>query len=125
MQEILFKYELNPITWAYLSALLTIGIFFKFHRFWSVRNLDLIGLIVLSPGILLIFYGLVVGYAWLFAVGAFFMIRLLLDPVMVRRPLLEPNLNASGLTFTGTAILVFLVANLLAAKPDRLEHVLC
>ena len=122
--EIAFKYELNPTTWAYLSALLTIGIFFKFHRFWSVRNLDLIGLIVLSPGILLIFYGLVLGYAWLFAVGAFFMIRLLLDPVMVRRPLLEPNLNASGLTFTGTAILVFLAANLLAAKPDRLEHVL-
>ena len=124
MQEILFEYELKPTTWAYLSALLTIGIFFKFHRFWSIRNLDLIGLIVLSPGILLIYKGFVVGYDLLFAVGAFFMIRLLLDPLMVRRPLLEPNLNASGLTFTGTAILVFLAANLLAAKPDRLEHVL-
>ena len=26
MRDILFKYELNPTTWAYLSALLTIGI---------------------------------------------------------------------------------------------------
>ena len=42
-----------------------------------------------------------VGYVWLFAVSGFFLVRLLLDPVMVRRPLLEPNLSASGLTFTG------------------------
>jgi hypothetical protein len=42
---------------------------------------------------------------------------------MVRRPLLEPNLNASGLTFTGAALMVFLTASLLADKPpERLEH---
>ncbi len=133
MQEILSEYQLNPTTWAYLSALLTVGIFFKFHRFWSVRNSDLLGLIVLSPGILFIFHGTLSGradrvqdgYIWLFVVGAFFLVRLLLDTIMVRRPLLEPNLNASGLTFTGVAILVFLSANLLATNPsDRLEHVL-
>ena len=27
-----------------------IGIYFKFHRFWSVRNLDLVGLICLLAG---------------------------------------------------------------------------
>ncbi len=140
MQEILFQYELKPTTWAYLSALLTLGIFFKFHRFWSVRNLDLLGLIAFSPGLLSVFYGLEkieqgdvqtgqgltqFGYAWLFVVGGLFVLRLFMDPVMVRRPMLEPNLNASGLTFTGAALLVFLAANVLANKPpDRLEHVL-
>ena len=40
-------------------------------------------------------------------IGAFFLVRMLfLDPVMVRRPLLEPNLSASGLTFTGISLLV-------------------
>ena len=63
------------------------------------------------------------GYQWMFAVGGLFLLRLLLDPVMVRRPLLEPNLNAGGLTFTGTAMLVFLIANVLANRPpERLEH---
>ena len=59
MQEILFKYELNPTTWAYLSSLMVIGIYFKFRRFWSIRNLDLIGLIAFSPGLLLVYHGLV------------------------------------------------------------------
>lgn len=139
MKDILFRYELNPTTWAYLSALLTIGIYFKFHRFWSVRNLDLVGLIALSPGLLSIFFGLKpnylgleqIGYVWLACVGAFFLVRLFVDPVMVRRPLLEPNLNTSGLTFTGIALLIFLVANLVANRPpdkwetmDRLEYAL-
>jgi hypothetical protein len=138
MRDILFQYELNPTTWAYLSALLTIGIYFKFGRFWSVRNLDLTGLIVFSPGLLLVFHGLdkvqhgdtvfgqglvQFGYQWMFVVGGLFLLRLLLDPLMVRRPLLEPNLNASGLTFAGTALLVFLIANVLAKEPpERLEH---
>lgn len=114
MREILFEYELNPTTWVYLSSLLIIGIYFKFHRFFSVRNLDLIGLIALSPGLLLVSHGQEqFGYLWVFTVGALFMVRLILDPVMVRRPLLEPNLSASGLTFTGVALLVFLMTNVI------------
>ncbi len=130
MREILFEFQLSPTTWAYVSALMTIGIFFKFHRFWSVRNLDLVALIAASPGLLLIFHGLVKdmpglvqgGYVWLFAVSGFFLIRLLLDPVMVRRPLLEPNLSASGLTFTGGSLLVFLMANVIMNPQERLEY---
>lgn len=135
MQEILFKYEVNPTTWAYLSALLVVGIYFKFRRFWSIRNLDLIGLIAFSPGLLAVYHGLVVpehlpwlvqsGYVWLMIVGAAFLVRLLIDPIMVRRPLLEPNLNASGLTFTGVAMLVFLIANvIIPSSVSRLEDVL-
>ena len=56
-----------------------------------------------------------IGYIWLFSVGGFFMLRLLLDPLMVRRPLLEPNLSASGLTFAGVVLLVFMVVNVLMA----------
>ena len=112
MQSYLPGYELDTATWAYLSSLLTIGVFFKFHRFWSVRNLDLVALIMMAPGLWWVAQregpG---GYIWLFMVGGFFLVRLLLDPLMVRRPLLEPNLNASGLTFTGVALLVFLMGN--------------
>jgi hypothetical protein len=136
MQEILFGYRINPTTWAYLSSLLTIGIYFKFHRFWSVRNLDLIGLIAFAPGLLLIYHGLrpsatglvQAGYVWMFAVNGFFLMRMLMDPVMVRRPLLEPNLSVSGLTFTGISLLVFLMANVVnspASNPqERLETLL-
>ncbi len=153
MQEILFGYKLNPTTWAYISALMMIGVYFKFQRFWSVRNLDLAALIGFSPGFLLIYHGLLrqwpelmktwgmtptnvaaypelskhliaAGYVWLFAVGAFFFFRLLLDAVMVRRPLLEPNLSAGGLTFTGLSLLVFLMANVITCPPERLEYLL-
>ena len=107
MSEILFQYEpVNPTTWAYLASLLVIALYFKFNRIWSVRNWDLIGLILLAPALL---DGAVrrasmraasnaadvvehAGYIWLFAVSGLFMLRLLLDAFMVRRPLLEPNL---------------------------------
>jgi len=112
MRDILFEYELNPTTWAYVSSLLIIGIYFKFRRFWSVRNLDLVALIAFAPGLLLVTHKLEqLGFIWLFVVGGFFLVRLLVDPVMVRRPLLEPNLSTDGLTFTGVCLLVFLLTN--------------
>ncbi len=143
MQELLFNYRLSPTTWAYLSSLLTVGIYFKFNRFWSVRNLDIAALIAFVPGLLLLYHGCNpeldaadqlkrFGYLWLFCTGAFFLIRLLLDPVMVRRPLLEPNLSAGGLTFTCASLLVFLMANIVTTnraedgpkRAERLEDVL-
>ena len=55
MSEFLLHYEkVNPTSWAYLSSLLLIGLFFKFNRFWSVRNLDLVLLILLAPGLLIV-----------------------------------------------------------------------
>jgi hypothetical protein len=129
MGKLLFDYEMNPTTWVYVSSLMIIGVYFKFRRFWSVRNLDLLALITFSPGLLMVCYSSEadmaghdaaalerMGYIWLFSVGAFFMLRLLLDLLMVRRPLLEPNLSASGLTFAGAALLVFMIANVVTAK---------
>ena len=134
MQEILFHYQkVNPTTWVYLSSLLLIGIYFKFNRLWSIRNLDLIAIIMLAPGVLMVVppwevadpaYVARIGYLWLFAVSGVFMVRLLLDWKMVRRPLLEPNLNVGGMTFIGCSLLVFLMVNVIVSKePGRSEQI--
>ncbi len=230
MSEILFHYQkVNPTTWVYLSSLLMIGLYFKFGRFWSVRNLDLVLLILLAPGLLIAQYGgearvsatrlaaleaeraetalaqpatepdpasaqsealtapseppatpagampeespsaladqartaatvpkedtgqaqrttesptpaegLLesirierLGFLWLHAISAVWLVRLLLDPTMVRRPLLEPNLTTGGLVFLGVSLFVFLMANVWTsqrfeaepkAKPIALEQ---
>src|SRR5687768_1857995 len=58
MSEYLFYYEkVDPVSSAYLSSLLLVGLFFKFNRFWSIRNLDLVLLILLSPGLILVHAG--------------------------------------------------------------------
>jgi hypothetical protein len=200
MSELLYEYKkVDPTTWAYLSSLLMIGLYFKFSRFWSVRNLDLVLLILLAPGLLLVHRGhelrqaaklagvaeaaetssdakdaaeeatgatraeivtardatstaatdppmhdpmsellsaivadeetapsLAAGYAadgirtqrWgylcLFVAGGLLLVRLLADPTMVRRPLLEPNLSPGGLAFIGCSLFIFLMANIIA-----------
>ncbi len=135
MSEILFRYEqVAPTTWAYLSSLLTIALYFKFGRFWSVRNLDLLILILLAPALLLVQYGMDsiyptdqsrlvehIGYIWLFAANGCLLLRLLLDSAMVRRPLLEPNLSAGGLTFLGISLFVFLMGNVVTGTPSATD----
>ena len=136
MDQFLYHYKpVDPTTWVYLSSLLTIAIYFKFSRVWSVRNLDLIALIALAPGLLMVQQGGAagrIGYAWLFATGGFFLIRLLIDPMMVRRPLLEPNLSPGGLTFAAVSLCVFLMVNAMTREitdsdldgPRRLDEML-
>ncbi len=58
MSEILLYYRRpDPTTWVYLSSFLTIGLFFVFHRFWSIRNVDILLLILLAPGLLMVHEG--------------------------------------------------------------------
>ncbi|HEY6563693.1 MAG TPA: hypothetical protein VIY86_04315 [Pirellulaceae bacterium] len=58
MSEFLFQYHpVAPATWAYLSSILMLCLFFKFSRVWSLRNLDLILLILLFPGVLILHLG--------------------------------------------------------------------
>src|SRR5262245_59063669 len=128
MSDILFQYvKVNPTSWAYLSSLLTLALFFKFNRVFSIRNLDLFLLIFIAPGLMLVQWGVEnewnerlgltplemqrLGFLWLFAVQALVMARLLLDSAVVRRPLLDPNLNAAGLAFLGSSLLFFLMSN--------------
>ena len=154
-------------------------VFFKFNRFWSVRNFDLLLIILLAPGLLFIENGKLWidrdeqamvatelatpdqerspgeaaaevieavpaidtpidmeaapdktvdlnlpgyvlqrwGYYWLFGVGVIFLIRMLLDPLLVRRPLLEPNLTIGGLVFMGCSLMIFLFANVVSSNP--------
>ena len=210
MRDILFQYEsVNPTTWAYLSSLLMIGLFFKFNRIWSVRNLDLLLIILLAPGMLMVYFGsrdaaeqaalsapivaevvaedptpieidpaisitdaigsdpkeepngadpknedpvevpesdlkevdsesdeslipstgeeentVVIsdslektGYI----VSGLWIIRLLIDPTMVRRPLLEPNLTTGGMTFISCAMFLFLMSNIVVSRPSAAD----
>ena len=126
MDQVLYDYELNATTWVYLASLLSIAVFFKFNRVWSVRNLDLLGLIAYAPGLLLIAPQFndkpelqQLGYVWLFTCGALFLIRILIDPLMVRRPLLEPNLLPGGMAFLGLSLLLFLMINVLTYRPSE------
>lgn len=128
MSDILFHYyRVNPTTWFYLASLLSIAVYFKFNRVLSMRNLDLIGLILLAPGLLAVEYGgykantaaQQLGFVWIFAVTGLFLLRMLFDSLMVRRPMLEPNLSVGGLTFLGISLLVFLLANVITTRPQR------
>jgi len=231
MSEFLLYYQRpNPATWVYLSSFLSIGLYFVFHRFWSVRNVDIVLLILLGPGVLMVHEGrrqqlaaaleerqgpglatsaaasdgdavsLVArpvvedlqvvsesvpmelaetptdtreqaetsevagegaavqlrrdqeeeasleegegtsassgegwlvspveitsaerlelrGFYWLLGTELVILIRLLLDPLMVRRPLLDPNLTTGGLAFIGISLLIFLMANVITSTP--------
>jgi len=149
MSDLPFSYQkIDSTTWAYLSSLLLVALFFKFNRFWSIRNLDLLLIVLLAPGLLMIESGRYIsaknlrntaslqasfdsdsvgsetstdiddqnpivgsdnpnatdrtespgfawelsGFIWLFSVGLLLLIRLLMDPGLKRRPVLEPNL---------------------------------
>jgi hypothetical protein len=95
-----------------------------------MRNLDILGLIALAPGLLMVAQGkglgvagvtqdprlAQIGYLWLFGVGLFFLVRLLADPMMVRRPLLEPNLSTGGMAFLCGALMLFMVANVIVTE---------
>lgn len=202
MSEILLHYKRpDPTTWVYMSSFLTIGLFFVFHRFWSMRNIDLVLLILLAPGLLIVHEGrrrqllqhdlaaaeqaneelrravepiephddaeaaerpptaaaspgpdVLVGpnevagvveepsggigeqvaqqvetftprgiersgFIWLLLVQVLILLRLLVDPLMVRRPLLDPNLTSGGLTFIGVWLFIFMMANVITSTP--------
>ena len=100
--------------WLSLSVLGCLTLFFKFSRFWSVRNLDQLLLFVLTPG-LLILVGQpdtkpFSGFLLLFAGSLVWLVRSLIDLGLTRRPLLEPNLNAAGLTCLAIGMLGLLLS---------------
>ena len=113
-----------PTTWFYVSAIIILAIFFKFNRFWSVRNFDLVAMILLTPGLLLVAgWNDGTGYIWLFCIQGLLVIRLVLDTIMVRRPLLEPNLSSEGLSFSCFFLVFFLIAALVVNRGERIDSV--
>jgi hypothetical protein len=105
---------LGPEVWLFLSLLTCVTLFFKFSRFWSVRNLDLLLLFVLAPGMMLLKgnaeHQAWIAYIWLFLGSGLWLIRCCADLGLARRPLLEPNLNASGLLCLSLGVLGLLLA---------------
>lgn len=58
MTDFLSNYlRLEPPTWVFLSTFLAIGLFLMFHRFWSLRNLDIILILLFTPGLMMVFEG--------------------------------------------------------------------
>jgi hypothetical protein len=105
-------YHVDGATWVYLSAILIAAIYLRFSRLWSLRNLDLALMLAAPPGVLLVRQPewQQFGFIWLFAVSGLFLVRLLIDPWMQRRPVLGQNLNPAGLGFLGIATIVLLTS---------------
>ena len=124
MPTSLFQYEMLPTTWFYVSAIIVLATFFKFNRVWSVRNFDLICILLLTPGLLRIAgWNDTTGYIWLFCIQGLLVVRLILDTVMVRRPLLEPNLSSEGLSFASFFLVFFLIAALVVNRGEHIDTV--
>lgn len=114
MFNIFSYYQLNDATWFVLSLLLILAVFFRFNRLWSLRNLDLLLLLSLSPGLLFLtsehrVADSYAGYVWLFVCSGLLLVRLFCDSRFKRRPLLEQNLNAAGLSLLCVAAFAFQV----------------
>src|SRR5262249_34260778 len=95
----------------YFAAVLAVALFFKFNRLLSVRNLDVLTLFAVMPGLLLVaaderdWWG----YLLLLCGSGYFLVRCLLDLVLVRAPALGPNLSFGGLAWLAGALFVGMV----------------
>ncbi|MFP6766686.1 MAG: hypothetical protein VB859_00860 [Planctomycetaceae bacterium] len=134
MQDLLTGYEVNAPTWFYLSLLLIIAVFFRFGRIWSLRNLDILLLLSLAPGLLLseperlgisvdewpdrYHFLRTLGMSWLFGISGLVLVRLLCDSLFQRRPLIEPNLVAQGLVFLGVSAFAFVMSKVIVDPPS-------
>ncbi|MFO0925714.1 MAG: hypothetical protein U0736_01595 [Gemmataceae bacterium] len=103
----------NPTTWFYFSGLLAVALFFKFSRFFSMRNLDVLTLYLFMPGLLLLSEGgahQFLGYLWLMIACLYFLVRCLVDLALTRRPALGTNLHPAGLAWLTGALFMGLIA---------------
>ncbi|MBM3971334.1 MAG: hypothetical protein FJ302_15970 [Planctomycetes bacterium] len=110
---------MSDATWFYLSLLLIVAVFFRFHRIFSLRNLDVGLLLSIAPGLLLVQQGKDYGYAWLFVVTGCLLLRLFGDSLWKRRPLLEQNLNSAGMAFLTVSVFVLLISKALTEPPPQ------
>ncbi|MCR9231993.1 MAG: hypothetical protein NXI29_13365 [bacterium] len=117
MNHILPDYYVSEATWFYLSLLLTLAVFFRFDRIFSLRNLDLILLLLISPGLLFLGDYPVVGNFWLFVGTGLFVIRMSIDCLFQRRPRGEQNLNSFGMAFLCVSIFAFFVVRVFTENP--------
>ncbi len=114
---------IGPRIWLIATVLLCITLFFKFSRFWSVRNLDLLMIFALSPGMMLLVGNRAAApwwpFVWLFLGSLLWLTRCLLDLGLTRRPLLEPNLNFSGLACLAVGVIGLFIAETISLPVDE------
>jgi hypothetical protein len=103
----------GPEVWLFLTLLGCLTIFFKYSRFWSIRNLDLFLLFALTPGMMMLVGNRAaepwIAYLFLFMGTFLWLARCLIDMGLARRPVLEPNLNAAGLACLSVGVLILFV----------------
>jgi len=111
----------NAASWFYFALMLTVALFFKFNRFFSIRNWDILSLFLLVPGFLFLQEAhrltgeaaaelKLYGYIWLMSGSLCFFVRCLVDLALVSRPALFPNLNLAGLAALSVAMFVGMAA---------------
>ena len=113
----------GPEIWLLLALVSCLTCFFKFGRFWSFRNLDLLLLFALVPGMMVLVGQRAeaswIAFVWLWLGSALWLLRCLIDLGLSRRPLLEPNLNAAGLACLSIGILGLLIAETVNLPVDE------
>ena len=127
MHHIFFEFQRpNPTTWFYFSLILVVAMFFRFSRFFSLRNLDLVTLYGPMPGYLMLLEnqgpsgtGTIVAFGWLVGWSLYFVLRCLLDLGLERRPPHVSNLNSSGLSWLSFALFVSLVGISMIPPPEN------
>lgn len=114
---------IGPEIWVFGALLLCVTLFFKFGRFWSIRNLDLLLIFALAPGMMILVSNQAKApwwaFVWLFLGSMLWLVRCLLDLGLTRRPLLEPNLNASGLACLAIGVIGLFVAETVSLPVDE------
>ncbi len=218
MSHLLLYYQRpEPATWVFLSSFLLLSIYFVFHRFFCVRNLDIVLLLLLAPGLMMVYEGRRMqlshetavateglagnnnyfgrfaarmrptaqartqpqpavgsklpvsnlafqsgaisvnptavalqleesdrasagypdlqanealkaeslefyGFIALLIACTLLLTRMLVDPALVRRPLLIPNLSIGGLSFIGVSLFLFLMGNVITSTPQEQQQ---
>jgi hypothetical protein len=109
--------------WVFGTLLLCVTLFFKFSRFWSIRNLDLVLIFALAPGMMILVSNRSQppwwAFFWLFLGSFLWLVRCLLDLGLTRRPQLEPNLNASGLACLAIGVIGLFIAETVSLPVDE------
>lgn len=117
MSVILRGYQVNNPTWFYLSLLLILAVYFRFGRFWSLRNLDLVLMLSIAPALLYAQEFPFHGSLCLLGVTLGLLARTVCDSSFTRRPKLPQNMNPSGLAFLCAAAMAFLSTKALTETP--------
>lgn len=121
MQSILHGYEVNHPTWFYLSLLLILAVYFRFGRFWSLRNLDLILMLSIAPALLYAQDSPANGSLCLLLVTLGLLGRTLFDACFTRRPKLPQNMTPAGMAFLCVSTMAFLGTKVLIEPPPANE----